>query len=381
MTGLDPYDAWMRRALWLAERGGGATSPNPMVGCVILDADGEPAGEGWHARAGGPHAEAAALAAAREAGRDVREGTAVVTLEPCAHHGRTPPCAQALIDAGIARVVFADEDPAEGKGGAARLREAGIEAVGGLRRAEARALNEPWLHRTATGRPLVHLKVAHTLSGHVTRGTGKDRWVSSPEARAATHRMRRRTAAILVGIGTALADDPALTVRDWPPPGGPADDPARDDRPWAEVQPLRVVLDTGLRLPLDSNLASTVETAGLLVLGGPEAPAEREAALAAAGAEVARIPAADGGLDLAAAADLLGERGITGVLVEPGPTLARAFLEAGLADRWTALVAPDADVAPDARALYADLPAFRLEDVRTALHGGDVEVSGRPRRV
>lgn len=380
MTDIDRYEPWMRRALWLAERGGGATSPNPMVGCVLLDAGGNPVDEGWHAVAGGPHAEARALAAAREAGRDVRGGTAVVTLEPCAHHGRTPPCAEALIDAGIAQVVFADEDPAAGKGGAHRLREAGVETVGGVLEAEARRLNEPWRHLEATGRAHVHLKVAHTLSGHVTRGSGKDRWISSPEARVAIHRLRRRTPAILVGIGTALADDPTLTVRDWPPPGGPVDDPVRDDRPWPDVQPLRVVLDTDLRLPPDSSLALSTEAAGLLVLCGPDAPEDREAGLVDAGVDVVRIPAGRGGLDLGVAVDALGDRGVSGVLVEPGPTLARGFLEAGLVDRWTAFVAPDADVASDALPLYVDLPGFRLDDVSAGLLG-DVVVSGRPRRV
>ncbi|MBW3660241.1 MAG: bifunctional diaminohydroxyphosphoribosylaminopyrimidine deaminase/5-amino-6-(5-phosphoribosylamino)uracil reductase RibD [Gemmatimonadetes bacterium] len=370
----------MRRALWLAERGGGATSPNPMVGCILLGVGGEAIGEGWHARAGGPHAEAVALEAARAARRDPHGGTAVISLEPCAHHGRTPPCADALVEAGIARVVFSLGDPAAGSGGATRLREAGVEVVEGVLAEESRRLNEAWLSFEESGRPLVHLKVAHTLSGHVTRGAGKARWISGPAAQSAVHRLRRRHPAVLVGIGTALADDPLLTVRDWPPAGGPVDDPTRDDHPWPDVQPIRVVLDSGLRLPPESRLVGSTEEAGLLVLCGESAPAERREALVERGVEVDRIGSGESGLDLAAVLGELARRGITGLLVEPGPTLAAAFLRSGLTDRWTAFVAADADVAGDAVALYGPagpLPPFDLEDVRTATHGRDVEISGR----
>lgn len=370
----------MRRALWLAERGGGATSPNPMVGCVLVGPEGDPIGEGWHARAGEAHAEVVALEAALEAGHNPRGATAVVTLEPCAHEGRTPACVGALTRAGVARVVFATPDPAAGKGGAERLREAGVEVVDGVLAEEARRLNESWLAFVETDRPFVHLKVAHTLGGHVTRGTGGARWISGAAARAAVHRLRRRAPAILVGIGTALADDPRLTVRDWPPAGGPAEDPARDDHPWPDVQPLRVVLDSRLRLPPGSRLASTTDAAPTLVLCGLDAPAEREATLAGLGVDVARIGAAAGGLDLVAVLDELRRRELTGVLVEPGPTLAAAFLEAHLADRWTAFVAADADVADDAVPLYGPagpLPALDLEDPRAVEHGADVEISGR----
>lgn len=369
----------MRRALWLAERGGGATSPNPMVGCVLLGAGGEPIGEGWHERAGGPHAEAVALAAARDAGHDPRGSTAVVTLEPCAHQGRTPSCAAALVEAGVARVVFAAADPAAGKGGAARLREAGVEVIGGILANEAGRLNEPWLALETTGRPFVHLKVAHTLSGHVTRGTGGDRWISGPGARAAVHRLRRRTPAVLIGIGTALADDPLLTVRDWPPPGGPADDPAREAHPWPDVQPLRIVLDSRLRLPPGSRLASSAGEVGLLVACGEDASPGRVEALAERGVEVVRIGSGDAGLDLEGVLETLAGRRIAGVLVEPGPTLAAAFLKAGRVDRWTAVIAPDSDVAGDAVALYGPagpLPPFGLTDLDVAVHGRDVEVSG-----
>ena len=369
----------MRRALWLAERGGGATSPNPMVGCVLVGEDGHPVGEGWHAGAGEPHAEAVALEVARASGREVAGCTAIVTLEPCAHHGRTPPCADALAEAGVARVVYGAPDPAAGKGGAERLRRAGVEVVAGILDDEARALNEAWFAFEATRRPFVHLKVAHTLGGHVTRGRGRPRWITGPASRAAVHRLRRRTPAVLIGIGTALADDPSLTVRDWPPSGGPAGDPAEGAHPWPEVQPLRVVLDSRLRLPIESRLVGSVDEAGTLLICGEAAPVERADALRERGIEIERIGTAGAGLDLTAVLDELSRREITGVLVEPGPTLAAAFVKAGLADRWTAFVAPDAAVGEDAVTLYGPpgpLPPFDLRDPRTIPRGDDVEITG-----
>ncbi|MGH7565708.1 MAG: bifunctional diaminohydroxyphosphoribosylaminopyrimidine deaminase/5-amino-6-(5-phosphoribosylamino)uracil reductase RibD, partial [Gemmatimonadota bacterium] len=245
----------MDRALALAERGGGSTAPNPMVGCVIADREGRVLGEGFHARAGTPHAEVLALAAAREAGHDVRGATVVVTLEPCAHQGRTPPCVDALVAAQVGHVVFGVEDPHVGRGGAARLVAARIPAEGGLRMREAALLIEPWLHFVRTGRPFFHWKSATTLNGRLTRGTGGPRWITGEEARRAVHRLRRRHAAVVIGVGTALTDDPLLTVRDWPPVGGPPRDPS--PLPWPEIQPLRVVLDSKLRLPVDSRLAGS----------------------------------------------------------------------------------------------------------------------------
>lgn len=365
----------MERALALAERGGGGTAPNPMVGCVIVDAAGEILGEGFHARAGGPHAEVEALRAASTSGRDPRGATAVVTLEPCAREGRTPPCVDALLAAGIGRVVFATEDPHTGRGGAARLTEAGVPAEGGLLRPAALRLLEPWLHFVRTGRPFLHLKSAVTLNGRVTRGTEGPRWITGPEARAAVHRMRRRNAAVVVGIATALADDPLLTVRDWPPEGGPRGDPS--PLPWPRVQPLRVVLDTRLRLPPVSRLARSAEEGPVLVLCGENAPRAAEAALVDRGVEVERVAGAADGVDLAAAAAALAARGVTGALVEPGPTLARGLLAAGLADRWTLFVAPDWEPAADARPLLADR-SLDLRDPVWERHGRDASVSGLP---
>ena len=367
----------MDRAIALAERGGGATAPNPMVGCVIADAGGRILGEGFHHRAGESHAEVLALRAAAASGEDVRGVTVFVTLEPCAHHGRTPPCVDALVAAGVARVVYAAEDPDVGKGGAARLAEAGIAVEGGVRVRESAALVEPWLHFVRTGRPFFHLKSAITLNGRLTRGEGGPRWITGDLARRAVHRLRRRHSATVIGIGTALADDPLLTVRDWPPEGGLPDDPS--PLPWPRIRPLRVVLDSRLRLPPDSRLAKSAAESPVIVLCGLEAPPERAAALAARGVEVERVSTDAEGLDLVAVAEHLAARGVTGALVEPGPTLALAFVTARLADRWTLFVSPDWETAPGALPLWAEdgsAGALRLRDPVWETHGPDVSVSG-----
>ena len=365
----------MDRAIALAERGGGATSPNPMVGCVIADAEGRVLGEGFHHRAGEPHAEALALRTAAAEGRDVRGATVVVTLEPCAHHGRTPPCVDALIAAGVGRVVFAVEDPDVGQGGAARLADAGLAVEGGIGAREAAFLVEPWLHFVRSGRPFLHLKSAITLNGRLTRGRDGGRWITGAEARRAVHRLRRRYPAIVVGVGTALADDPLLTVRDWPPESGPPDDPS--GLPWPRLRPLRVVLDSRLRLPADSRLATSAAESPVLVVCGPDAAADRAAELLARGVEVVRVPAGDAGVELHAVADLLVERGAIGALVEPGPTLARALVEAGLAHRWTIFLAPDWEDAASALPLWPDDGApLRLRDPVWETHGPDASVSG-----
>lgn len=295
------YEAAMRRALDLARRGLGTTAPNPVVGAVILDRSGEPVGEGWHARAGGPHAEIVALTAA---GPKARGGTAVVTLEPCAHTGRTGPCTSALISAGVARVVFAGADPLHA-GGAAVLRAAGIDVHGGLLAEQAAEGNEAWLHAVRTGRPFVTWKYAATLDGRSAAADGSSRWITGAEARADVHRLRADADAVLVGVGTVLADDPQLTARDVEEPR----------------QPLRVMLDTEGRTPPEARVRDGA--AATLILTG---------------ADVKRGP--DGRLDLAAALHLLHERGVRSVLLEGGPTLAGAFLAAGLIDKVIGYVAP-----------------------------------------
>jgi diaminohydroxyphosphoribosylaminopyrimidine deaminase/5-amino-6-(5-phosphoribosylamino)uracil reductase len=345
-----------------------------MVGCVIADADGRVLGEGYHHRAGEPHAEILALAMAREGGHDVRGATVVVSLEPCAHHGRTPPCVDALVAAGVGRVVYGIEDPDVGGGGAARLEAAGIPAETDVRSGEAELLVEPWLHFVRTGRPFFHLKSAITLNGRVTRGARGPRRITGEAAERAVHRLRRRHPAVVIGIGTALADDPLLTARAWPAVA------ADEAMPWPDVQPLRVVLDSKLRLGLDSRLVATAGESPVLVMAGENADPARAAALARRGVEVLGVKAGESGLDLRAVAGLLADRGVTGALVEPGPTLASGFLGAGLADRWTFFIAPVYDPADDALPLsLGDGDPLELADPLWGSHGRDVSVSGRPR--
>jgi diaminohydroxyphosphoribosylaminopyrimidine deaminase/5-amino-6-(5-phosphoribosylamino)uracil reductase len=300
-TGASTREPAMCRALELARRGLGTTSPNPIVGAVVLDRSGNPVGEGWHARAGGPHAEVVALA---DAGRRAEGGTAMVTLEPCVHTGRTGPCTSALINAGIARVVYAVADPLH-SGGESVLRTAGIEVSGGLLATEAAAANEAWLHGVTTGRPFVTWKYAATLDGRSAAADRTSRWITGPEARADVHRLRAEADAVLVGVGTVLADDPQLTVRDA--------DTTR--------HPLRVVLDTDGRTPPDARVrAGAAETRVLTC------------------ADVKRGP--DGRLDLAAALHYLYERDVRSVLLEGGPTVAGAMLAAGLIDKVIGYLAP-----------------------------------------
>lgn len=321
--------AAMRRAVSLAARGLGGTSPNPVVGCVVLDAGGRTVGEGWHQRAGGPHAEVHALA---EAGEDARGGTAVVTLEPCNHTRRTGPCTQALRDAGIARVVYAvpDPDPVASGGGAA-LAAAGLPVLGGVLAAEAAEGNAAWLTAVRLGRPYVTWKYAATLDGRSAAADGSSRWITSPEARADVHRLRAESDAVLVGSGTARADDPQLAVRGVE----------------GAVQPLRVVLDTaGRTAPGARVLDGTAPTLIAIAEDTPEDTAEDTVvAKPAAGppdgpAEVVRLPRDGAGLSLPALLDELYGRGVRAVLLEGGPTLAGAFLAAGLVDRVIGYLAP-----------------------------------------
>ncbi|MBX9244572.1 bifunctional diaminohydroxyphosphoribosylaminopyrimidine deaminase/5-amino-6-(5-phosphoribosylamino)uracil reductase RibD [Actinotalea ferrariae] len=287
----------MDRALELAA-GGPAHGPNPRVGCVLLAADGRVLAEGRHDGAGTRHAEAAAVTAARTDGRDLRGATAVVTLEPCAHTGRTGPCAQLLLEAGVTRVLHAVDDPnPAAAGGAALLRAAGVDVVGGVRRSEGEGLLRVWLHAVRTGRPFVTLKLATTLDGRVAAADGSSRWITSSEARAHAHTVRTEVDAIAVGGGTAAADDPSLTARDA-------------DGTLAAHQPLRVVVGS----------AGLPDTARLRGPGG-ELVHERTR-------------------DLPAVLDRLARREVRHLLVEGGPTLAAAFLRAGLVDEVHAYLAP-----------------------------------------
>jgi diaminohydroxyphosphoribosylaminopyrimidine deaminase/5-amino-6-(5-phosphoribosylamino)uracil reductase len=368
----------MSRALALAERGGGATAPNPMVGCVIVDSEGRIVGEGFHPRAGDSHAEVFAMEMARRDGKSLRNTTVVVTLEPCAAHGRTPPCVDALIAAGVDRVYYATDDPHHGKGGAERLRAAGIEVDRGIGGEAARRLNEAWFHWVETGRPFFHLKVAQTLSSHMTRGTHGGRWITASAARAVVHRMRRRHAAVLVGRGTVLADDPTLTVRDWPPQvAGVAWSDAAQGVAWPQVQPRRVILDSWLQMPLDSRLIASADASPILVFCHLDAERGKQVTLENHGVEVIRTTPSAQGLDLMAVARALGERGVTGVLVEPGPTLLESLLDKGLVDRWTSFVAPDWVGGDGALRLPEAAEGIALHDLEWELFGRDAMVTGR----
>jgi diaminohydroxyphosphoribosylaminopyrimidine deaminase / 5-amino-6-(5-phosphoribosylamino)uracil reductase len=303
--------AHMATALRLAEQGLFTTQPNPRVGCVIADGE-RVVGTGFHLRAGEPHAEVHALA---QASASARGATAYVTLEPCAHQGRTGPCADALIDAGIARVVAACEDPfdrVDGRG-LARLREAGVLVEVGLMRAQARELNSGFFSRIERGRPLVRVKLAASLDGRTALADGTSQWITGETARADVQRWRARASAILSGIGTVLADDPQLTVR--------------IDADHADV--LRVVLDSRLRIPLH---ACVLRSAPVLIYASAQSDAQRRVALRRIGAEVITIPEHAGRLSLAAMLADLACRGVNELHVEAGATLAGAMVMEGLAD-------------------------------------------------
>ena len=320
----DDRDAlWMDRALRLAERGIGLTSPNPAVGAVLVK-DQRVVGEGAHLRAGGPHAEAVALAAAGEAAEGA---TCYVTLEPCAHFGRTPPCADALVRAGVSRVVAAMGDPhreVDGRG-LAGLRAAGVAVTVGVREAEARALNRAFLCAVTEGRPHVTLKAAMTLDGKIAAADGTSRWITGEAARLEGHRLRFAADAVLVGIGTVLADDPQLTVRH---PELPA------------KEPFRVVVDSRLRIPGDARVLRAGDPARTIVACVAPAPAGPAAALRARGARVLELPGDSGRVDLRALLEALRALDAIAVLAEGGGELGGALAEAGLVDRVAFFVAP-----------------------------------------
>ncbi len=314
---------WMARALELAARGRGLTSPNPMVGAVVV-ADGVVVGEGFHAGAGGPHAEIVALG---EAGPRARGATLYVTLEPCNHQGRTPPCVPAVIAAGVARVVGAarDPNPRVPGGGAEALRAAGITVALGECEDAARDLNRTFFTAMTRLRPHVTLKAAMTLDGKIAAHDGSSRWITGEAARAEAHRLRSEADAVVVGIGTALADDPALDVR--------------VGRPWPR-DPWRVVVDSHARLPVTARLIGAGRPARALVAVTDAAPAERVAALEARGVTVLACKGAPGRVDLADLAGRLLALDIIAALVEGGAELAAGFLAADLVDRVALFVAP-----------------------------------------
>lgn len=364
----------MQRALALAAAGRLSTRPNPSVGCVIVR-DGKVLGEGFSAPAGGPHAEVRAMAAA---GDDLHGATVYVTLEPCSHYGRTPPCADALIRAAPARVVVACSDPhhrVAGQGCAA-LREAGIAVDLGLFEAEARALNAGFMARHERGLPWVRLKLAASLDGRVAMASGESQWITGPTAREDVQRLRARSCAIITGSGTVLADDPRLTVR----PEALPELAASDADFLSRCPPLRVVLDGELRTPVDARLFSAP---GVLICTRPGACPERRGALEQAGAEVVELPATGSGINLSALLELLAARECNEVLFECGPGLAGALLESRLLDEFWLYQAPlllgstARPMADVALSQLADALAFDCQEVLAL--GPDLRLLLRPR--
>ncbi len=315
---------YMQRALAIAAGGTGLVSPNPLVGCVIVN-HGRVVGEGYHERYGGPHAEVNAL---RAAGAEARGATLYATLEPCCHTGKTPPCADAVLQAGVSRVVMAvgDPNPKVAGGGFARLRGAGVEVTVGVCETEARRLNEAFLHYIRTQRPFVRLKCAVTLDGKIATRTGASRWITGGAAREWVHRIRHATDAVLVGSGTALQDDPQLTTR---LPGG------------GGINPLRIVVDSRLRLPVSSQLALVAPDCRTLVATSELAPRDKQCQLEDQGVEILRLPSyADGRVDIQALLTVLGTRGVADLLVEGGATLSATLLQRRLVDKVTVFIAP-----------------------------------------
>jgi diaminohydroxyphosphoribosylaminopyrimidine deaminase/5-amino-6-(5-phosphoribosylamino)uracil reductase len=358
----------MARALELAAQGAGLVSPGPLVGCVIGSSDGEILGEGFYVYEQLKHAETYAL---EQAGAKAKGATAYVSLEPHAHYGRTPPCTDALINAGIRRVIAPIEDPnpkVSGRG-FAHLRSASVEVSVGLLESEAERVNEKYLHFLRTGRPFVHLKLAASLDGKIATRTGDSRWITGVEARQRVHELRHEYDAILIGAGTALADDPVLTDRSGK----------------ARRKPLvRVVLDERLDIPADSQLVRTTKEAPLIILTGELVSTVRRDALASVGVEV--IEAAGDGRDMVAALKALREREIQSVLVEGGANVAGKLLDAGLVDKVSFFLAPliiggrraPTAVAGEGAETLAD--AFDLQDVEIIFRGNDIELTGYPRR-
>jgi diaminohydroxyphosphoribosylaminopyrimidine deaminase/5-amino-6-(5-phosphoribosylamino)uracil reductase len=364
-------ERYMQMALKLAEHGIGSVEPNPAVGCVIEKA-GQVIGKGWHRQFGGPHAEINALEDCKNLAASPAGATMYVTLEPCCHEGKTPPCARAIIDAKIACVVVATIDPsahAAGRG-LAELQAAGIRVETGLCEQLARRLNAPFIKFATTQTPWIILKWAQSLDGKLTwsqtaQQQGR-RWISNEQSQKDAHRLRRRCQAILVGINTVLADDPLLTAR-----------PPKDD------QPLRVVLDTCLRIPLTSRLLKTTKKAGVLVVTGPQAEAlspKKAERITHRGGEILTVTAADGKCDIKSVLSELGKRGIQQLLVEGGPTVLTEFLKAGLGDEVCIYLATDllgpkgaADITTAAAQLTCSI-SLSYVDVKT--FDNNIRISG-----
>ena len=361
----DAHAHWMREALWLAADAVALSEPNPRVGCLIVSAEGTVIGRGHTQQAGGPHAEVMALRDAAAHGHSVRGATVIVTLEPCAHHGRTPPCCDALVQAGVGRLVMAIEDPnplVAGQG-AERLRAAGIEVIAGIEADAAYEMNIGFFSRMRRGRPWVRLKVAASLDGRTALGDGRSQWITSEAARADGHAFRRRAGAVLTGSGTLIHDDPQLDVRLVPTPR----------------QPLRVVLDSQLRSPLKARLFQQPDS---VLVYAARPPADRLQAFTAHGIEVVGMANAHGQVDLMAMLADLAQRGINELHVEAGGRLNGSLVREGLVDEYLIYLAPKLlgsglDMAAfGPLASLAHAPQLRFHDIERV--GCDLRILARP---
>jgi len=363
MPGVERDQNWMRRALDLAARARGRTSPNPMVGAVIVK-DGQVVGEGFHAYAGSDHAEAEAL---REAGAAAAEGTLYVSLEPCCHHGRTPPCVERIVRAGIRRVVAACEDPnpsVSGRG-IASLREAGVTVDVGLLGEEAARLNEAFFKYIRTGFPFVTLKVAASLDGKIATRTGESRWITGESARRRVHQLRNEVDAVLVGIGTVLRDDPLLTTR-----LGIAE----------QRDPIRIIVDNLARLPLRAKVVNRASTAPTILAVSQMAPRTKLEALEREGVQVIVVENSPRRVSLERLMEVLGKRGILSVMIEGGAEINASALREGVADKVLVFLAPiliggkSTPTAVGGDGIESLTQVLRLRNVRIERFDGDILV-------
>ena len=348
----------MSRAIQLAKKGMNTTDPNPRVGCVIVK-EGQVVGEGWHIRAGEPHAEIHALNAAAN---NAEQATVYVSLEPCSHQGRTPPCSQALINAGVARVVVAMQDPHVRVNGLGlqQLRNAGIQVDTGILEAQAAELNPGFIKRMKTKRPYVRLKMAMSLDGRTAMASGESQWITSAAAREDVQRLRARSSAIVTGVGTVLADDPSMNVR----------------LEEVERQPIRVVMDTNLSMPVTAKMLSLPGRTLVMTCSDDDDAIQ---ALTKAGAEVMNIPYCNNSVSLASVLDTLGEMEINEVLIETGATLSGAILEQGLVDELVIYMAPSI-MGDNARGLFR-LPKLEKMEDKIQLDIRDVRAVGSDWRI
>ncbi|WP_073478357.1 bifunctional diaminohydroxyphosphoribosylaminopyrimidine deaminase/5-amino-6-(5-phosphoribosylamino)uracil reductase RibD [Desulfatibacillum alkenivorans] len=355
---------YMRQALALAEKGTGSTSPNPMVGAIIVK-DGKVIGQGWHKKAGGPHAEIFAL---EEAGADAKGATMYVTLEPCNHHGKTPPCSHAVLKQGIAKVIAAMKDPnPKAQGGLEYLQENGVETQWGVCEAEARRLNEFFIKHVTTGRPFVVCKCAATLDGRIATRIGDSKWITGEESRACVHKMRHAMDAILVGINTVRMDDPSLTAR--------LEDGEGND-------PLRVILDSRLSMDPNAKMLRQDSDSGTLIFCGPQAPEAKREALVKAGAEIVEAPEMSGFLNLDFICRHLGEKGLNSLLIEGGGHVHSSALKSGVVDKVCLFYAPKILCGDDGVPMFAGpgpdfmADSIALKDITLHRFGNDFMVEG-----